>query len=87
MHGAISSLVDRSVQLMKRVQMEKEYTLIGGILRFGTMARVVREKLNTDVNVPQGEMVQYTTALGASILGHQRLRKLQEGTQPHVSIG
>jgi predicted CoA-substrate-specific enzyme activase len=87
MHGAISSLVDRSVQLMKRVQMEKEYTLIGGILRFGTMARVVREKLKTDVNVPKGEMVQYTTALGASILGHQRLRKLQEGTQPHVSIG
>jgi activator of 2-hydroxyglutaryl-CoA dehydratase len=72
---------------MKRVQMEKEYTLIGGILRFGTMARVVREKLKTDVNVPKGEMVQYTTALGACILGHQRLRKLQEATQPHVSIG
>jgi predicted CoA-substrate-specific enzyme activase len=78
MHGAISSLVDRSVQLMKRVQMKPEYTLIGGILRFGTMARVVREKLNTEVNVPEGEMVQYTTALGAAILGHQRLRKLRE---------
>lgn len=78
MHGAISSLVDRSVQLMKRVQMEPEYTLIGGILRFGMMARVVREKLNSEVNVPEGEMVQYTTALGAAILGHQRLRKLKE---------
>lgn len=78
MHGAISSLVDRSVQLMKRVQMKPEYTLIGGILRFGTMAQVVREKLNTEVNVPEGEMVQYTTALGAAILGHQRLRKLRE---------
>lgn len=72
-HGAISSLVDRSVQLMKRVQMEPEYTLIGGILRFDTMARVVREKLKAEVNVPEGEMVQYTTALGAAILGHQRL--------------
>ncbi len=78
MHGAISSLVDRSFQLMKRVQMEPEYTLIGGILRFGTMARVVRERLNSEVNVPEGEMVQYTTALGAAILGHQRLRKLKE---------
>jgi predicted CoA-substrate-specific enzyme activase len=78
MHGAISSLVDRSFQLMKRVQMEPEYTLIGGILRFGTMARVVRDKLNSEVNVPEGEMVQYTTALGAAILGHQRLRKLKE---------
>jgi predicted CoA-substrate-specific enzyme activase len=82
MHGAIASLVDRSFQLMKRVQMEPEYTLIGGILRFGTMARVVREKLNAEVNVPEGEMVQYATALGAAILGHQRLRKLKEsGTE------
>ncbi|HYW72511.1 MAG TPA: acyl-CoA dehydratase activase [Pyrinomonadaceae bacterium] len=79
MHGAISSLVDRSVQLMKRVQMEAEYTLIGGILRFNTMARVVREKLKAEVNVPPGEMVQYATALGAAILGHQRLRKLKPG--------
>lgn len=78
MHGAISSLVDRSVQLMKRVQMQPEYTLIGGILRFGMMGRVVREKLNAEVNVPEGDMVQFTTALGAAILGHQRLRKLKE---------
>jgi len=42
------------------------------------MARVVREKLDAQVNVPEGEMVQYTTALGAAILGHQRLKKLKE---------
>jgi predicted CoA-substrate-specific enzyme activase len=78
MHGAICSLVDRSVQLMKRVQMEPEFTLIGGILRFETMACVVREHLKAEVNVPEGEMVQFTTALGAAILGHQRLRKLRE---------
>jgi len=78
MNGAISSLVDRSVQLMKRVQLEAEYTLIGGILRFNTMTRIVREKLKAEVNVPEGEMVQYTTALGAAILGHQRLSKLHE---------
>lgn len=81
MHGAISSLVDRSVQLMKRVQMEPEYTLIGGILRFSKMVQVVREKLNAAVNVPDGEMVQYTTALGAAILGHQRLTKLKQDKQ------
>jgi predicted CoA-substrate-specific enzyme activase len=57
MHGAISSLVDRSVQLMKRVQMEPAFTLIGGILRFETMARIVREHLKDEVNVPSGEMV------------------------------
>ena len=56
MHGAIVSLVDRSVQLMKRVQMEPEYTLVGGILRFETMARVVSEQLKSKVNVPAGDM-------------------------------
>lgn len=69
---------DRSVQLLKRVQMEPEYTLIGGILRFGTLvARVVSEKLKANVNMPEDSMAQYTTALGAAILGHQRLGKLK----------
>jgi predicted CoA-substrate-specific enzyme activase len=87
MHGAICSLVDRSVQLMKRVQMEPEFTLIGGILRFETMGRVVREHVQAEVNVPPGEMVQFTTALGAAILGHQRLRKLREtGAEATISV-
>ena len=77
MYGSIVSLVGRSVQLMKRVRMEPEFTLIGGILRFETMAEVVREQLDTDVNVPDGDLVQYTAALGAAILGHRRLKKLQ----------
>jgi predicted CoA-substrate-specific enzyme activase len=78
MHGAISSLVDRSVQLMKRVQMEPAFTLIGGILRFETMARLVRDRLKSEVNVPSGDMVQFATALGAAILGQQRLKKVRE---------
>jgi predicted CoA-substrate-specific enzyme activase len=78
MHGAIVSLVDRSVQLMKRVQMEPEVTLIGGILRFETMARVVREKLGMSVNVPDGELVQFVSALGAALLARHRLNKLSE---------
>lgn len=81
MHGAISSLVGRSVQLMKRVQMVPAFTLIGGILRFDTMARLVREHLKDEVNVPRADMVQFTTALGAAILGLQRVKKLRGG--PH----
>ncbi len=78
MHGAIVSLVDRSVQLMKRVQMEPEFTLVGGILRFETMGRVIKEKLGASVNVPEGDLVQFTAALGASLLAQHRLRKLSE---------
>jgi activator of 2-hydroxyglutaryl-CoA dehydratase len=78
MHGAIVSLVGRSVQLMKRVRMEPEFTLIGGILRFERMVDVVREELGTEVNVPGSDMVQFTAALGAAILGQRRLERLRE---------
>ena len=80
MHGAIVSLVDRSVQLMKRVQMEPEFTLVGGILRFETMVRVIREKLGLAVNVPEGDLVQYTAALGAALLARHRLLKVHDPT-------
>lgn len=77
MLGSIESLVSRSVQLMKRVKMEPEFTLIGGILRYDTMARVIHDSLKAEVNVPSGDLVQFTTALGAAILGHRRLQKLR----------
>jgi predicted CoA-substrate-specific enzyme activase len=78
MHGAIVSLVDRSVQLMKRVRMEPEFTLIGGILRFERMIDVVKDQLDAEVNVPEGDLPQFTAALGAAVLGRIRLRKLSE---------
>ena len=79
MHGAIVSLVDRSIQLMKRVRMEPPFTLVGGILRFSRMADVVRAALGKDaaVQVPAGDLVQFTAALGAALLGQRRLRRLE----------
>ncbi len=76
MHGAVASLVGRSVQLMRRVRMEPEFTLIGGILRFERMVDVIRGELEADVNVPPGDLVQFTSALGAALLGQLRLEKL-----------
>lgn len=73
MYGSIVSLVARSVQLLKRVGMNPEFTLIGGILRFETMGRVVKEALKSDVNVPEGDLVQYVSAYGAALLGQRRL--------------
>jgi predicted CoA-substrate-specific enzyme activase len=75
MHGAVVSLVGRSVQLMKRVRMEPEFTLIGGILRFERMVGVVREQLKAEVNVPEGDLVQFIPALGAALLGLQQVEK------------
>lgn len=77
MHGAIVSLVGRSVQLLKRVGPESEFTLIGGILRFRRMVEVLQEQLRSPVNVPEGDLVQFVAALGAALLGQQRLLKLK----------
>ncbi len=88
MHGAIVSLVDRSIQLMKRVRMEPPFTLIGGILRFARMADVVRGALGEKggaVNVPPGDLAQFTAALGAALLGQRRLRRLA-APESHVSV-
>ena len=72
MFGAVVSLVGRSLQLLKRVKMEPEFTLIGGILRFERMATVVRDELKAPVNVPPDDIVQFVPALGAAVLGQRR---------------
>jgi predicted CoA-substrate-specific enzyme activase len=74
MQGAIVSLVDRSIQLMKRVQMQPQFTLTGGILRFASMGQLIRERLGADVNIPPADDVQYVAALGAAVLGQRRLK-------------
>jgi len=78
MHGAILSLVGKSVQLMKRVKVEPEVTLIGGIMRFPTMVSAVREKLTGIVNVPEGDLVQFVAALGAGTLAQHQVRRIAE---------
>ena len=72
MQGSIVSLVSRSVQLLKRVQMEPEFTLVGGILRFPSMVSLIVEKLGGQVNVLDDDMPQYAAALGAAVLARRR---------------
>ncbi|MBT3772698.1 MAG: 2-hydroxyglutaryl-CoA dehydratase [Euryarchaeota archaeon] len=80
MHGAMVSLVGRSFQLMRRVKMEPHYTLVGGIMRFPTMVKALKEKLGEEVvSVPSDDMSQYVGAIGCAVLGKQRLAKLERG--------
>jgi predicted CoA-substrate-specific enzyme activase len=72
MQGAIQSLVERSIQLMRRVQLEPEYTLVGGILRFESMGRLLAQRLGAAVNLPEPGLVQFVGALGAARLGQIR---------------
>ena len=74
MLGAGMSLMGRSVQLLRRVKVEEQLTLVGGILRWGRIAQAISENLKIEVNVAQGDLPQFTSALGCAILGHLRLR-------------
>lgn len=76
LHGAIVSLLDRSLQIMKRVRMEPEFTLIGGILRFPAMRDVARRHIGEAIHIPPGDLAQFVPALGAALLGRRRLEIL-----------
>lgn len=86
MHGAMESLIERSVRLMKRVQMEPEFTLVGGIMRFPTMVRVMRERLGESVNVPPESLVQFTGAIGGAVLARRRLQKLESSQSATATV-
>ncbi len=82
MYGAIVSLVGKSVQLLKRVKMEPEVTLIGGIMRFPTMVSSVQERIAVEVNVPDADLVQFVAALGAGTLAQHQVRRFAERAIP-----
>lgn len=85
-HGPVSR-PKRSIQLMKRVHMQPEYTLIGGMLRFEIMTRTVSERLHAPVNLPQDKFVQFTAATGAAVLAQRRLRTLQSKNYTGTFLG
>ncbi len=74
LRGIHSSLADRALALLKRVGLDGEVAFIGGVARQEGMVVALRERLGVTVNVP--EEPQFTTALGAALLGLQRFRKL-----------
>ncbi|MBI2469027.1 MAG: 2-hydroxyglutaryl-CoA dehydratase [Candidatus Rokubacteria bacterium] len=74
LRGIHNSLADRALALLKRVGLDGEVTFIGGVALQEGMVVALRERLGVPVNVPDGP--QFTTALGAALLGLQRYRKL-----------
>jgi len=76
MRGAMSSLVEKSVRLMRRGQMEPEITLVGGIMRFPTMVELMRRHIGQEANVPPEPLVQFTGAIGGAVLARRRAERL-----------
>jgi predicted CoA-substrate-specific enzyme activase len=73
LRGIHNSLADRALSLLKRVGLDGEVTLIGGVALQAGMVAALRDRLGVAVNVP--EAPQLTTAMGAALLGLQRFRK------------
>lgn len=69
MHGALKACVDRAAQLALQVGLEQEVCLVGGVLRFQSVARLLQEKLGCSVYVPPADLVQFVPALGAAQIG------------------
>ncbi len=79
LRGIHNSLADRAFGMLKRVGLDGEVTFIGGVALQEGMLVAARDKFGVTVNVP--EHPEYTTALGAAILGLQRFRKLKAPVQ------
>ncbi len=73
LRGIHDSLTDRAIPLLRRVGLEKQLTLIGGVARQQGMVRALQERLGIEVDVP--EDCEYVCALGAALLGLKRLRQ------------
>jgi predicted CoA-substrate-specific enzyme activase len=71
LRGIHDSLAERAGALLKRVGMQKELTLIGGVARQRGMVKALEERLQVRVRVP--EDCDSVCALGAALLGRRRL--------------
>jgi len=74
LRGIHNSLADRALSLLKRVGLDGDVAFIGGVAQQAGMVVALREKLGVPVHVPDAP--SFAAALGAALLGLQRLRKL-----------
>jgi predicted CoA-substrate-specific enzyme activase len=76
MQGAISALAGRAVQLMKRVGLEHDFALAGGMTQNAAMVAALEAKLSAPLNLPPQGLGQFNGAFGAALLGLRRVERL-----------
>jgi predicted CoA-substrate-specific enzyme activase len=76
MEGAIVALGGRAVQLMKRVGLEADYALAGGMTNNPAMVAALEGKLGAALNLPPHGLGQLNGAFGAALLGLRRVERL-----------
>jgi predicted CoA-substrate-specific enzyme activase len=76
MQGAIAALAGRAVQLMKRVGLEKDFALAGGMTQNAAVVAAIAAKLAAPLNLPPQGLGQFNGAFGAALLGLRRAERL-----------
>jgi predicted CoA-substrate-specific enzyme activase len=76
MEGAIVALSGRAVQLMKRVGLESEFALAGGMTNNPAMVAALESRLGAPLHLPPNGLGQLNGAYGAALLGLRRVERL-----------
>jgi predicted CoA-substrate-specific enzyme activase len=76
MRGAIIALAGRAVQLMKRVGLEPEFALAGGMTNNMAMVAALESRLGASLSLPPDGLGQLNGAFGAALLGVRRVARL-----------
>ncbi len=78
--GIFLSLAQRAQSLMHYVGIQPEVTLVGGLVRNAGMVRAIEETTHLTPNVSPD--AHFAAALGAALLGFDRVRKVGTRTTP-----
>lgn len=82
MMGAMVSLGSRAIQLMRRVGLEPEFMLTGGMVHNSAMIKALEENLKNKFNIAPDGLGQLNGAMGAALLGLRRVEKLLSEGKP-----
>lgn len=82
MGGAITALGGRAVQLMRRVGLEADFALAGGMTQNAAMVKALEAKLGDSLHMPPRGLGQLNGAFGAALLGLRRVERLRIEGRP-----
>ncbi len=80
--GAMVALGGRAVQLMRRIGLEPDYMLAGGMSRNAGMVKALEQNLKMPLQVAPDGLGQLNGAFGAALLGMRRLERLLAEGKP-----
>ena len=85
LRGVHQAIAARSVALMRRVGLDREFTFTGGVSRNVGIVRTLEEKLGATLNVSPDS--PFMGAIGAALFALERSQSLGAGGGSHAAVG